>query len=423
VSGFGPPTRRLAAAALAATLALASGAAARADDGSTLPVSPGNDFLWSADGSTLIAFERDAARGLIAVRAFDGAEGAPRWELTGDRLGVFANATAAAAELAAVPAADGASLLLGQAGRWWLWRAADATLAAVPELDGGAEPRFAPDGSRVAFARQGDLWTYSPAGRSVRRLTADGEATRDGEVPPEVLRRSGGLTTTGFAWATDGLRLAFYRWSEGGPVRLAVLDVDDAEAREFELAAEGPGLPVGWTWRFDARAVAVLWLPAGEASLDLRLCHPERSYCRPLASRAWSARRDLQDDFRFLEDGFLWGSGSGAGARLSYYDPLGRERRSVLTEEVRRLGLVAVIEVTREAVVAIERPDEAGFVRLLLIDLRRGTAQEIASAPGGPPVAISGELRTWVRPGKSAKGTFDGHLLERLDGTALRRFE
>jgi hypothetical protein len=417
VSGATPRVRRT--AALAAACALAALADARADD--ALPVSRGNDFLWSGDGSTLVAFEREPRRGLLAVRAFDGATGAPRWELAGERLAGMPDATEAGARLAAVPTLDGAGLLLGAGGRWWLLRAAGASFAAVPELDGAADPKFSPDGTQIAFVRDGDLWTYATASGAVRRLTTDGGATRDGETPPEVRRRAGSLPTAGFDWSGDGVRLAFYRSEAGGAARLAVLDVADGEARELDLTAEGAGLAVGWSWRFDARAVAVLWLPAGEAALDLRLCHPERSYCRPLASRGWAAGRELRDDFRFLEDGFLWGAGDGAG--LSLWDPLGRERRALAVGETRRLGVVALFDATREVAVAVERPDEEGFVRLLLVDLRSGAVREIAAAPGGPPVALSAPLRSWVRPGKSAKGTFEGHLLERLDGTSLRRFE
>lgn len=407
--------------ALAAALALAGPPGAGADGGAPVPVSRGNDFLWSGDGSTLLAFERDPRRGLLAVRAFDGASGAPRWELAGERLAALGGATAADARLEAIPALDGAGLLLGSAGRWWLAREAGSRFATAPELDGASDPKFSPDGRQIAFVRDGDLWSYTIDSGAPRRLTTDGAATRDGEAPPAVRRRAGRLPTAGFDWSGDGVRLAFYRWAEGGPPRLAVLDVADGEARELELAADGPGLAVGWTWRFDARAVAVLWLPEGEASLDLRLCHPERSYCRPLAARSWAAGRELHDDFRFLEDGFLWGAGGGAG--LSLYDPLGRERRALAVGAARRLGVVAVLDATREAAVAVERPDEEGFVRLLLVDLRSGAAREIAAAPGGPPVALSAPLRAWVRPGKSARGTFEGHLLERLDGTVLRRFE
>jgi dipeptidyl aminopeptidase/acylaminoacyl peptidase len=405
------------AAALAVTCALAALPAARADE--TLPTSRGNDFLWSGDGATLVAFERDPRRGLLAVRAFDGATGGPRWELAGERLAAIGDATELQARLAAVVSIDGAALLLGAESRWWLLSAAGA--AALPELAGAADPKFSPDGTQIAFVRDGDLWTFALGSGAARRLTADGEATRDGETPPEVRRRAGTLPTAGFDWSGDGVRLAFYRWSDGGAARLAVLDVADGEARELELAADGAGLAVGWTWRFDARAVAVVWLPAGEATLDLRLCHPERSYCRPLASRAWAAGREMRDDFRFLEDGFLWGAGDGTG--LSLWDPLGRERRALAVGETRRLGVVALFDATREAAVAVERPDEEGFVRLLLVDLRSGAAREIAAAPGGPPVALSAPLRTWVRPGKSDRGTFEGHLLERLDGTVLRRFD
>lgn len=417
------PLRR-AVLALTATLAVASGARAQDAAGAVPPVSRGDDFLWSGDGSTLFAIEHDAAGRLVAARAFDGDSGAPRWQIAGEPLAALQRAAAPAAPLAAVPSPDGLRLLLGIGGGWWVASAASGELAAAPELDGAITPRFAPDGLHLAFSRDGDLWTYELTARTVRRLTADGDATRDGEVPPEVRDRGDAYPAAGFEWASDSQRLAFYRRDASGAVRLAVLHLLDGEPRELELASEGAGLAVGWSWRFDSRALGVLWLSSDATRLDLRLCHPERLYCRPLASRPWSAGRVLHDDFRFLEDGFLWGSAGAEGAPLAFYDTLGRERRQLLAGgEVQRLGIVALLEPTREAAVAVERPDEPNFVRLLLVDLRNGTTTEIASAPSALAVSISPERRAWVRPRKAADGRFDGHLLERLDGTVLRRFE
>lgn len=405
------------AAALLLTLATADGGATDA----ALPRSPGDAFQWSADGSTLVALELDSRGVPNAARAFDGATGAPRWELAGENAAPLREALAGGDDLACVPSLDGGRALFGAGGRWWLWTAESARFDAVDELAGGAQPRFAVSGDDVAFTRDGDLWLLALADRAVTRVTADGAATRDGETPAAVSERRASAQP-GFAWSPDGQRLAFYRWSSGGALRLAVADRIDAEPREVALDADGPGLAAGWSWRPDARALAVLWLPAGAERLELRLCHPERMHCRTLAGRPRTPLELVADDLLFLEDGFLWGSATTTSA-LALYDPLGRERRLLVEGPTPRLGIVASYEATREVAVAVESADRPGSARLLLVDLRGGATREIASAPGAAQLAISPTVRSWLRPHRTAQGDPDGYLLERLDGTALRRFD
>ncbi|MCM2269942.1 MAG: DPP IV N-terminal domain-containing protein [Thermoanaerobaculia bacterium] len=414
-------SRRRAPWPVAAALLLQVATAGHAATSGALPRSPGGAFQWSADGSTLLALELDPRGVPSAARAFDGATGAPRWELAGESAAPLREALAGGDDLACVPSLDGGRALFGAGGRWWLWTAEGARFEAVDELAGGAAPRFAFGGDDVAFMRDGDLWLLALADRAVTRVTADGAATRDGETPPAVSERRASAQP-GFAWSPDGQRLAFYRWSPGGALRLAIADRVDAEPRELALDADGPGLAAGWNWRPDARALAVLWLPAGAERLELRLCHPERMHCRMLAGRPRAPLERVADDLLFLEDGFLWGSATTTGA-LALYDALGRERRLLVDGPAPRVGIVASYEATREVAVAVESTDLQGSVRLLLVDLRGGTTREIARAPGEAQLAISPTVRSWLRPNRNAQGDPDGYLLERLDGTALRRFD
>lgn len=379
-------------------------------------------FRWSPDGATLIDVERDSAERLRALRAFDGETGDPRWSIPDEPLARLREAVGdAVTELAVAPGGD--ALLVGAGGRWWAWKAPSGGPLEVEALAGARHPRFAPDGVRVAFVRAGDLWTFDLGAQRSSRLSDDGDAWRDGELPKAVRERSGVATPEPFAWSPEGRSIAFYRSDARGAVRLAVVDVQEGAIRDLELEAEAAGLAVGWRWRPDARALGVLWLPAGEASLQLRLCHPERLYCRPLAERPWGPRRPLFDDFRFLDDGYVWGPPDANGVSLARFDTLGRERRRLLRTPASGLEIVALLETTREVAVEILAHDEPGFVRLLLVDLNTGAPHEIASAPGEVHVLISPQLRAWVRPGKDAEGHFSGFRLERLDGTELRKFD
>ena len=75
--------------------------------------------------------------------------------------------------------------------------APNGTLSAVGpamahELGTGAQPAWSPDGLRLAFVRDGDVWTIDATGGNATRLTADGVNS----LP---------------VWSPDGTRLAWLK--------------------------------------------------------------------------------------------------------------------------------------------------------------------------------------------------------------------
>jgi dipeptidyl aminopeptidase/acylaminoacyl peptidase len=80
---------------------------------------------------------------------------------------------------------------------------------------GVGKPAWSPDGTRIAFEHFGDgqvlpsrIYVMNADGSDVRRLTARGDTTQDGESDP--------------VWSPDGSRIAF--WSQGD----GIMSVDAA---------------------------------------------------------------------------------------------------------------------------------------------------------------------------------------------------
>ena len=82
-------------------------------------------------------------------------------------------------------------------------------VAAAPGSEEFIEPRFSPDGRRIAFqrlqSRQWDIWVMNRDGGAQTRLTLDGGACPN--------------------WAPDGRRIAFKSQRRTGNTEIYVMDV------------------------------------------------------------------------------------------------------------------------------------------------------------------------------------------------------
>lgn len=89
------------------------------------------------------------------------------------------------------------------------------------QLGTGSQAAWSPDGLRLAFVRDGDIWTIDAAGGVARRLTTDG-------------------ASSGPAWSPDGTQIA---WNDGGLLAVAPAD-GSASARTI---ADGLTAPPAWS--------------------------------------------------------------------------------------------------------------------------------------------------------------------------------
>lgn len=223
------------------------------------------------------------------------------------------------------------------------------------------DPDFSPDGRRIVFSRtlagrESDLFTVTPTGKDLRRLTTtpasrevgpayspDGNAigfireaaNRGGEIwikDPGGERRLASIATPqgSFAWSPDGSRLAF---------------VDAARSDLFVVARDGSGLRrLAGDTSILARPTLV-WLPAGivtavaiaNAGFELRLVDPETGTPRPMPNPCNGALPSFSSDRAFVA--------CGRGRHVTIKTATGKNARTVTlyprnhSVAVRRLAL------------------------------------------------------------------------------------
>ncbi len=223
------------------------------------------------------------------------------------------------------------------------------------------EPKFSPDGARLAFVRGVELYLLNLTTGEERRLTHDGE--------PEVMfngitdwvywEEIWGRSATGFWWSGDGERIAYYHFDDsevpvyplidarplhpqveeqrypkaGDPlpkVEVRVLELASGRTVRLQLGAAPEIYTARVAWHGDGRWIAVQRLTRDQNRLDLLLCSAVDGSCSTLLSETWPTWINLGDEFAFLPDGrFLWSSEKSGWRQLYLYDGEGRELRQL----------------------------------------------------------------------------------------------
>src|SRR5689334_2690591 len=115
-------------------------------------------------------------------------------------------------------------------GDYWVL---DMATHSLRKLGGDAPPstlmfaKFSPDGQRVAYVRQNDLYVEDVAGGGITRLTSDGSrtiinGTFDWVYEEELALRDG------FRWSPDGKTLAYWQLDASGVKDFALIDNTDS---------------------------------------------------------------------------------------------------------------------------------------------------------------------------------------------------
>ncbi|MBL8753021.1 MAG: DPP IV N-terminal domain-containing protein [Planctomycetes bacterium] len=228
----------------------------------------------------------------------------------------------------------------------------------VLALDGKSEPRrlggdlpistlqfakWSPDGTRVAYVAQNDLWVEQVATGKRTRLTKDGSRTTINGTFDWVYEEEFDCRD-GFRWSPDGTSIAFWqldcsgvgefvmvdnladRYAQVVPVQYPKAGTTNSACRIGVLAADGAKQPV-WMqtpgdpretylprmeWHPDSKELMVQWLPRAQNHLVVYAADVATGAVRVVHEERDEAYIDVRDDFRWLGQGadFFWTSDS-----------------------------------------------------------------------------------------------------------------
>jgi dipeptidyl-peptidase-4 len=211
-------------------------------------------------------------------------------------------------------------------------------------------PRFSPDGSKLAFVRENDLYIYDLERNWEKRLTHDGsETTLNGSVSWVYWEEIFGRQDIGYWWSDDSKALVFLQTDESPVTKMHYVDFKPEEPRLItqrypKAGTDNPIVKVGvmeishprikWVkldpyeyicrvkWHPDNKRFTVQTM--NRAQTELNLFFIDRRTGKNLdqvlreTDEGWV---NINDDLYFLESGdFLWQSERDGYAHLYRFD-------------------------------------------------------------------------------------------------------
>lgn len=378
------------------------------------------EVVWAPDGQRFAYLQNDrvmlydvrarSARELLALDAVEKAAVAPpeteRFDWENRHVSEESLEWSRSGKQLLLSVAGDLFLLTVDTGKWQ-----QLTATSEPERDA----KLSPDGSRVAFRRDHDLYSMELASRRVTRLTQDGTATLlNGEldwVYPEELELS-----TAYWWSPDSKRIAYMQFdisreflypqvalggvravveperypqagTPNGDVRVGVVSAGGGSTRWINLGDDRESLIARVHWTPDSSRLAVERLNRIQNELDLLLADAGSGTSKVIVHESDPYWINVNDLFRFLPNGqFLWGSERDGYRHLYLYGLDGKERKR-LTEGQWEVSEVAGIDESRDKVYFIS--NETGPLEQQLYSVKLNGAERTRISQGAGTHTIS----------------------------------
>jgi dipeptidyl-peptidase-4 len=257
---------------------------------------------------------------------------------------------------------SGSALLFPLAGELYYYplrqgQAASAEL--IPTRGAVTDPKVSPDGGRVAYVRDQNLYVYDLTTKQERVLTEDGGGPiKNGMaefVAQEEMDRS-----TGYWWAPDGAHIAFARVDEtpikvterfeisadnvatyaqrypaaGGPnaqVTLGIADVHTGAVTWIDMGDDKDIYLARVDWLPDGKTLGIQRESRDQRRLDLLFADSGTGKTRKVLTETSDSWIELNHELTFLKKTpeFIWGSSRDGYVHLYLYGLDGRLRRQL----------------------------------------------------------------------------------------------
>ncbi|HJU66257.1 MAG TPA: S9 family peptidase [Gemmatimonadaceae bacterium] len=285
--------------------------------------------------------------------------------------------------------------------------------------------KFSPDGRRVAFVRDNDLYVTDLASGQERRLTTDGSdviinGTTDWVYEEELDLRDG------FRWSHDSRRIAYWRFDQSAVrafplvnqltlyptvaplrypkageqnsrVRVGVLDLASGNTSWLDVGPDTGIYLARMDW-VSADSLIVQRLPRRQNRIDLLMVSASSGKARELLVERDSAWVDVDEQPIWINGGrqFLWPSERTGWRQYFVYNRDGSVARQLTRDGADVTGVAGVDERRGEVYVieAVPTPMQRHLIRYSLRD--RAARTQLTTAPGTHSASLSPGARFLV---------------------------
>jgi len=245
-------------------------------------------------------------------------------------------------------------------GRYYVFDLADRSLTALSSASGWQMfAKFSPDGRKVAFVRDHDLFVVDLKDGSERQLTTDGSENLINGTTDWVYEEELGLRDA-FRWSPDGKRIAYWQLDQsavgrfelidqtslyptvgivrypkaGQPnssVRVGSLEVESGRTTWFDTGDRKDIYLARMDWTGDGDQVAIQRMNRHQDTLQVLLGDAKTGRTRVILTETDDAWVDVNNDYRWVDGGkrLVWPSERDGHRHLYLYDRRGKLLRQL----------------------------------------------------------------------------------------------
>ena len=300
------------------------------------------------------------------------------------------------------PARLGWPAVIDRGGRWGIYlfggdlfalNLSSSVMSRITRTEASEKsPRLSPDGSKLAFVREGDLYVWDLDKGVERRLTSDGSETLlNGTLSWVYWEEVFARRDLGYWWSEDSTAVAYLRTDEsavtemiyqgfepnipdltrqrypktGGvnpTVRLGVLELASGKTTWVDLSKHEHEYIVRVKWLNDSRRLAVQTMDRPQTRLDLFFVDREGGQPTHILTERDKGWVNIHDDLYFLKKSgrFLWASERSGYMHLYLYDLNGKLLGPVTSGDWAIRSAAGAVSWLRQAVHSID--EEGGWV-------------------------------------------------------------
>jgi dipeptidyl-peptidase-4 len=222
------------------------------------------------------------------------------------------------------------------------------------------EPTFSPDGKKIAFARENNLFVYDIASKETTQVTTDGKKNSIINGITDWVYEEEFAFVRAFDWSADSKKLAYIRFDESevpelsmnifqknlypsvetfkypkageknSLVSLFIYDVTAGASKNIALGNYSDFYIARMKWTNDANTLCAQVLNRHQDNLDLLFIDGNSGVARVVMNEKDTAYVDVTDNLTFLKDNsFIWTSEKDGFNHIYLYDKNGKLKNQV----------------------------------------------------------------------------------------------